>query len=61
LLDVPHFDGILIHRGNTAADSHGCILVGKNKAVGAVLESSATELELVKRLKVQKDIEIEIT
>lgn len=60
LLDVPHFNGILIHRGNTAIDSHGCIIVGKNKSVGMVIESAATEKELVKRLTGVKDIKIEI-
>lgn len=39
LLNVPAFDGILIHCGNTAKDTDGCILVGTNRVVGMVLDS----------------------
>lgn len=39
LLNVKGFDGILIHKGNTAADSAGCILPGYNKIKGKVLNS----------------------
>ena len=51
LLNVPAFDGVLIHIGNTAKDSEGCILVGKNKEVGKVLESTATFKKLYDVLK----------
>lgn len=55
LLNVPAFEGVLIHIGNTARDSAGCILVGKNTQVGKVLESTATFKEFYKRLKEAKD------
>lgn len=50
LLNVPHFDGILIHRGNTAKDSAGCILVGENKVKGMVINSTGYEERLTRML-----------
>lgn len=61
LLNVTGFDGILIHPGNTALDSLGCILVGKNTKVGRLTESKATFEEVYRRLKEAADRGEEIT
>ena len=42
LLNIKGYDGVLIHVGNTAKDSLGCILVGENKQIGRVINSTAT-------------------
>lgn len=46
LLNVKHFEGIRIHRGNTEKDSSGCLIPGKNSKRGMVLNSAKYELEL---------------
>ena len=50
LLNVKGFDGILIHVGNVAKDSLGCILVGKNTIKGKITDSTVTFNKLMKLL-----------
>ena len=42
LMNVPSFEGIRVHAGNTSADTEGCRILGENKQVGKVLNSRAT-------------------
>lgn len=58
LVGIKGFDGVLIHIGNYPKDTDGCILVGKNKAVGSVLESTVAFMKLYYELS--GDITLEI-
>ena len=58
VLDVPGFDGIRIHPGNTALDTDGCILVGQtvdvvNASIGA---SRIAYEQLFRKLYDEKEI-----
>ena len=55
LLDVPGFDGILIHPGNTALDSSGCLLVGKNTVKGRLTSSRECFERLYKKMRKAAD------
>ena len=52
IMDVPGFDGILIHPGNTALDSYGCVLPGRNKIKGGVTQSRDTFRALYNKMSV---------
>ena len=54
LINVPGYEGVLIHIGNTAKDTDGCILVGKNTKVGKVLESRVTFVKLYEMIRKEK-------
>ena len=56
LINVPAFEGVLIHIGNTANDTDGCLLVGKNTKVGKVLDSGVTFRALYEKLKAAKGL-----
>ena len=49
LLNVPGYEGILIHPFNSAAESLGCIGVGKNSIKGMITESSRTFMSLMSK------------
>ena len=65
VLDVPGFDGIRIHSGNTDKDTDGCILVGQNKIKGEVINSRDTFNKLFplmqNAIKEGEEISISIT
>lgn len=63
LENVIGYQGVLIHPGNTDADSEGCILVGKNDVKGKVTKSKDYFLQLYKVLYAayKKGEKIEIT
>ena len=61
LLSVPGFDGILIHTGNDALDTRGCILVGKNTKVGKLTDSRACFQQIYKLMRDAADKGEEIT
>ena len=54
LLDVPGYSGVLIHPGNTAEDTEGCIIPGKNDKVGWVSNSTSYFKSLYNKMKEAK-------
>lgn len=48
LMDVPGFEGIRIHPGNTVADTEGCLLPGRQRLTRGVGESQLAYRELLR-------------
>jgi len=51
LVGVEGFAGVRIHSGNTAADTEGCILVGRKAAGDTVIESRIAFLDLFEQIE----------
>lgn len=60
LIDVPNFERIRIHAGNTAEDSEGCIIVGMAQTQNGVGLSRVAFTKLMDKLKNQQTIYINI-
>jgi hypothetical protein len=51
LLNVPGFEGVRFHAGNTKKDTHGCPLVGRTKSKDFIGESRAAFAQLYKKIE----------
>ncbi len=62
VLDVPGFDGIRIHSGNTAEDTDGCLLVGQTVDLsnGSIGASRIAYEHLFRKLCDEKALVLEI-
>ena len=60
VLNVKHFEGILIHCGNIPEHTLGCILVGYNTEKGKVLNSRPALNKVLKALDSSRDIILEV-
>ena len=56
LLNVPNFEGVRIHSGNTNHDTEGCILVGLTRSKDFVGNSRKAFTKLFNKIKNQKEI-----
>jgi hypothetical protein len=61
LMNVPNFEGIRIHSGNTNHNTEGCILVGTTRSTDFIGNSRKAFDKLFAKLKTAKDITITIS
>lgn len=61
ILNVKGYEGVRIHRGNTAVDTLGCLIVGFKKGVNTVFESTKAEEALIEVMQGNTKITLTIT
>ena len=60
LIDVPNFEGVRIHAGNSNHDTEGCILVGQTRNKNYIGQSRKAFNKLFKKMQAAKNITLTI-
>ncbi len=60
IFNVPNFEGVRIHPGNTAEDTEGCILVGQTRTLDFIGNSRKAFDKLFAKMKLAKEITLTI-
>jgi hypothetical protein len=61
LLNVPNFEGVRIHAGNTNHDTEGCILVGRTRSKDFIGQSRKAYDSLFAKMQKAKEITLTIS
>ena len=61
LINVPNFEGVRIHAGNSNHDTEGCILVGMNRSLDYITKSRKAFDSLFKKMQKANNITITIS
>ena len=60
LINVPNFEGVRIHSGNSNHDTEGCILVGQTRKKNYIGQSRKAFEKLFKKMQAVEDITLTI-